>query len=487
MANKNLIITSDILSSFTTILLLILSVAIYDKIINLNYTYITDSGNNWAKGPLIDIIAELEFPICPAGYEFLISDYWSGTNKGCICHPNPSLNSTFTQTLVIPGDCFTIFLTDKCFKIDKTTPIRYRGWRSSGFCGKRLDKNYLDLMVVGKYYYCPEDYKKCGYIDSLDNILCVPMNIECPLNNIKIKKNKQTHSRTVYHSNTNLNGDMLIEFKISDLTPCVDPNLANSNSQMYALAKKYSATCNDTKSDSNSYDTRYKKIDSYSMKNLYKDNNIYQIIKTLPEFPMTSLKSHIGLYYRSYIGINPICKQKVLEETGKPSEYILNKLVYIEDTLKKRGGIRIHRIISVFFCIILQIILITKFTIINLEAETHESKVYLNIATSIVFFLQFCNGLNYLVIIKDAINNYYWLIKDDTCLDAFTYKNINIFNDMLKVPHNFCFLFLIIAIISIGLPFTEYLIRNVSHEKDLIFNTENDKVDKIAYGDVHDD
>ena len=33
---------------------------------------------------------------------------------------------------------------------------------------------------------CQHGYKKCGILDSNNNILCLPMNEECPLNDFKI-------------------------------------------------------------------------------------------------------------------------------------------------------------------------------------------------------------------------------------------------------------------------------------------------------------
>ena len=46
-------------------------------------------------------------------------------------------------------------------------------------------ENYASLLAhSGKE--CEKDYKKCGILDSLGNIMCIPENETCPINDIKI-------------------------------------------------------------------------------------------------------------------------------------------------------------------------------------------------------------------------------------------------------------------------------------------------------------
>ena len=70
-------------------------------------------------------------------------------------------------------------------KIPEQKIISYKG---ISICG--LTKgNYLNLLnqgaIVEKNEICPEGKKSCGIIDSIDNILCIDNNEDCPISYIK--------------------------------------------------------------------------------------------------------------------------------------------------------------------------------------------------------------------------------------------------------------------------------------------------------------
>ena len=46
-------------------------------------------------------------------------------------------------------------------------------------------KNYESLLVHS-CEICEENYKKCGILDTLGNIMCIPKEEECPINDIKV-------------------------------------------------------------------------------------------------------------------------------------------------------------------------------------------------------------------------------------------------------------------------------------------------------------
>ena len=46
-------------------------------------------------------------------------------------------------------------------------------------------ENYASLLVHSGEK-CEEHYKKCGILDSLENIMCIPENDTCPINELKV-------------------------------------------------------------------------------------------------------------------------------------------------------------------------------------------------------------------------------------------------------------------------------------------------------------
>ena len=45
------------------------------------------------------------------------------------------------------------------------------------------DQNYANLLKNSKEP-CENNYKKCGILDTLGNIMCIPENDECPINEV---------------------------------------------------------------------------------------------------------------------------------------------------------------------------------------------------------------------------------------------------------------------------------------------------------------
>ena len=46
-------------------------------------------------------------------------------------------------------------------------------------------KNYEYLLEYSREN-CEENYKKCGILDTLGNIMCIPKEEKCPINDIKV-------------------------------------------------------------------------------------------------------------------------------------------------------------------------------------------------------------------------------------------------------------------------------------------------------------
>ena len=86
---------------------------------------------------------------------------------------------------------------------------------SQRFCYKKL-KTYKELLYDGQIIKqnenCKENYKSCGIIDTLNQILCVKNEENCPLKDIHFGKNSDLNSYT-YNAfsnisyNNNYNGE----------------------------------------------------------------------------------------------------------------------------------------------------------------------------------------------------------------------------------------------------------------------------------------
>ena len=118
------------------------------------------------------------------GYTSISSGFkWNGNYEGCECMEN---NKPKTYIL------YSCKAT--CTKIPSSTATQLSLWRGQNICAKRSTKKYEDFSVLSKKQVlagikCPskggKDMKPCGAIDTIDNILCVGVDENCPINVIK--------------------------------------------------------------------------------------------------------------------------------------------------------------------------------------------------------------------------------------------------------------------------------------------------------------
>ena len=74
---------------------------------------------------------------------------------------------------------------------------------------ENYSENYASLLAHSAHSgeECETNYKKCGILDSLGNIMCIPQNETCPINDIKIGliSNNSLYDSKVYKSTSLLN------------------------------------------------------------------------------------------------------------------------------------------------------------------------------------------------------------------------------------------------------------------------------------------
>ena len=97
------------------------------------------------------------------------------------------------------------------------------------------NQNYESLLKHSAEK-CEVNYKKCGILDTYGNIMCIPKNDECPINDIKVdlcsklndyisKGYRVAYLKEIqeeyclYYTNTKINNEIIVKMKISDEIP----------------------------------------------------------------------------------------------------------------------------------------------------------------------------------------------------------------------------------------------------------------------------
>ena len=178
------------------------------------------------------------------------------------------------------------------------------------------DKNYFDYKndySVESGNNCPQNYKKCGILDSSNKILCLPNDEDCPLNGIGIsatdnnpnynsylnkKRVSDSHDSSVYYiyyTNNNYQGKIITEFKLSHGLPCAKSSEKNwIPFYRNEVEKEYSCR---TSIDGKIFSDRYIKVTDtgISMQGLYLDNGLYE-----DPYNSEARSALIDLYVRNY-------------------------------------------------------------------------------------------------------------------------------------------------------------------------------------------
>lgn len=298
-------------------------------------TEFTSAGNiiqlfftNWNNSYIQEITIS-ESIICPNSFEPLVLDNFPGIVEGCDC-----TNGTNITTKLLRDKCQidnSSVLPNNCLPVVPVTNKNYYFWKSKVICIKRATTKYLDLLIIGKSSACPENTKDCGRIDTRnDNKLCLNMNADCPIKDIKIiginEQPKDRYSKINFNDYNSLTYSKNIEFpaisqfQISEGQNCINPAEKNSIGEPYKLLLNYYDYPCKSIINNNLFDSRFTEVSKETRTDLYKENNI-SFIENLPLYPKEiSALTSVTLYYLPFIGINPFCKDPTT------SNYINNLL-----------------------------------------------------------------------------------------------------------------------------------------------------------------
>ena len=255
-------------------------------VLNFFFSYYYATYKLEENGIILEIINSLEGKLiysfelknnCSSEEEILTLGEYDGFKEDCECKDEQCLDDDSKNN---------------CSK----TQLKIQKINSNYICLKKSKKTYIDLIkskqIVSKDSECPNGFKSCGIIDTLENKFCASKNDECPITMADIENSNKIHKNNSIYNINSTNSQILSMFILTENNPpCIDPgeNIwrieSNRKCNKIILSKLY--------------DDRYEKINGINTTKyeLYKDNSIIQNITI-----KNTLKQTIYLYARSFIG-----------------------------------------------------------------------------------------------------------------------------------------------------------------------------------------
>ena len=189
-------------------------------------------------------------------------------------------------------------------------------------------KTYEELLnnnyIIKKDLECKEGFKNCGTIDTLEQQLCLPENISCPLNDIEIIKTEQMEEFEYYiekgynfkrsnsydiiffYSNKQIEKPIIGRIVLNGGQPCANP-LEITWEKVESHENNSSRKCKN-KYKGNLYDETYIKFGNISYKDLYYDNLKKEDFEDMYYKYLDTV--YFGLYKNRFIGIDKKCLKK---------------------------------------------------------------------------------------------------------------------------------------------------------------------------------
>ncbi len=307
------------------IILLFLCVNMVSKIKIINSINLIE--NNIKASPIYSI-SLLKSDECNENEELFPIGYFAGAVDG-----------KFYKGKITRGKCKK--LVSKCRTIPEIIEFNMYKWDGNSFCVKRnIEYNYEYYLRNSVEYdsECEIGFKKCGILDTNNRKLCVEENNDCPINKMIIDNNELSpndykyntlelkNNKFLHYTNEAIDNQIIVNFTISAGIPCLDPNEINTEYPQYILDnnfKKYSCS---HKNENGFNDNIYNYLDSIQKLQLYKENDIYDNIINLPNYPYFSLNENINLYSIHYFA---------MEKEYFDNNFILNEISKANDSNDK--------------------------------------------------------------------------------------------------------------------------------------------------------
>ena len=295
-----------------------------DLIDNFNTGYYTDFSKSSSNMYLSELLEEKNENLVKFGV-------WEGTKKGC----------------GKDGEAKVLEEGKKCDKNEeiindfpRTDITKYKGISITGISKKNYYDLLYDVSIIKKGEDCPTGKINVGYIDTLENKLCLDNsnNLARPISYVQISNtvpaginNIQTitgtninlyFSTNPYQDSTSDIPKIFNSFKIADSNDvCSLPNLYSFNYVFHSLdnyKKEYADKCNliyDYKQKYTKDAKRYHKLDTINLYQLLNENGIIDRINNSKlknyKFDVNVYESRdVSLYIRMHYGFDKDCLDK---------------------------------------------------------------------------------------------------------------------------------------------------------------------------------
>ena len=218
----------------------------------------------------------------------------------------------------------------------ETKSQHLHNWENKKLCSKLSKYTYYDLLLKftqPSSGMCPDNTKLCGYLDKLNQLLCMPINEPCPINYLTLTSTNEVpkdynqkdiskltsvelgSNKYLHYSNGIEDGYSLINITASQGDICIVrnkfielyPEYARGYLESRTPDKKEELRCL-LKNDKEIISDSFTKLDTVSYYQYYTWNEIDSLIDELPNYPVTSTSSHkISLFKGILQGINHSC------------------------------------------------------------------------------------------------------------------------------------------------------------------------------------
>ena len=271
---------------------------------------------------------------------------WKGTNKLCMIRANISDN------------------LDKSISNEESILIKEK------FVKNNKSSNYYELLEnysVSENSNCNTGTKNCGILDTKGNILCLPMNYLCPINNYYVSNSETQEFKDIIYGTISFNdlvnkfyysynakGFILVETKISEGPVCSNPNeynviKVNNYSDDSEWNYKSVKECSFIGEDRITINDQFKLLDTSNKFSIYEENEKIESFSKIPSYNSELFKKEVfSSYTRPYIGWKIECLKG---ENPKPNE--IQDIYDIKNSnYKKYKDTMIYSIVLLFFSVV---------------------------------------------------------------------------------------------------------------------------------------
>ena len=227
-------------------------------------------------------------------------------------------------------------------------------------------QTYEELLnngnIIKNHENCEIGLRSCGIIDSLNQKLCLPNHIKCPLNDIEIvKKNnftiinkyknegyndtKGSDDIIFFYTNNQREKPIIGRIILNGEKPCANP-VEFSWKKLNEYERNHSSKCKN-KYKGNLYDETYEQFGKITYDTLYKDNLIAQDYDIF--YRKLLENNYLYLFKKEFIGIDKECLKLSNIKNIHNSDIIIDYFIFFRLLSIMLGGVN-------FICIIMVLI-----------------------------------------------------------------------------------------------------------------------------------